>query len=76
MLDDHYQFEFNFFYARLEEKNALPQEPMIAFLQPVDQRAPFPRIGDNYARFPLEFLPLTTQSHKSILFSLLLLVAK
>jgi hypothetical protein len=23
LLDDHYQFEFNFFYARLEEKNAL-----------------------------------------------------
>jgi len=23
LLDDHYQFEFNFFYAPLEEKNAL-----------------------------------------------------
>jgi len=24
LFDEHYQFEFNFFYARLEVKNTLP----------------------------------------------------
>jgi len=35
LLDDYHQFEFNFFYARLEEKNPFANGLMKSSFQPV-----------------------------------------